>query len=217
MPKTIHDASEMLDREHDSILHAIGTGKFVMHIAEASNTVLDTFEMPDPRMMCPEFEKLVLASNGCFYNCDWCFLKGTYRANQNYITVRVQYDKIKEMLTKRLKSATAPEMFDTGEMADSLSMEHLTKSGQELIPWFAEQEHGRMYMLTKSTNVEPILKLKHNKHTVLAWSINATIVSSWFEIGAPKPMERLRAAKMAQKAGYPIKRLLLYGRLLAWT
>ena len=204
-PETIRDASEMLSREHDSILHSIGTGKFVMHIAEASNTVLDTFVMEDPRMMCPEFEKLVLSSNGCFYNCDWCFLKGTYRANQNYITVRVQYDKIKNMLTKRLKTATAPVMFDTGEMADSLSMEHLTKSGQELIPWFAEQEHGRMYMLTKSTNVEPILKLKHNKHTVLAWSINATIVSNWFELGAPKPLERLHAAKLAQKAGYPIR------------
>ena len=204
-PKTIHDESEMLAREHDSILHAIGTGKFVMHITEASNTVLGTFEMEDPRMMCPEFDKLVLASNGCFYNCDWCFLKGTYRANQNYITVRVQYDKIKDMLTKRLKTASAPVMFDTGEMADSLSMEHLTRSGQELIPWFADQPNGYMYMLTKSTNVEPILKLKHNKHTVLAWSINATMVSNWFEVGAPKPMERLRAAKLAQKAGYPIR------------
>jgi len=155
--------------------------------------------------MCPEFDKLVLASNGCFYNCDWCFLKGTYRANQNYITVRVQYDKIKGMLTKSLKSATAPIMFDTGEMADSLSMEHLTKAGQEFIPWFAEQEHGYMYMLTKSTNILPLLNLKHNKHTILAWSVNAPIVADWFELGAPKLSERLHAAKQAQKAGYPVR------------
>jgi ParB/RepB/Spo0J family partition protein len=204
-PETIRAASEILSIETDSILHSIMSGKLVMHITGASNNVLDTFVMEDPRMMCPEFDKLVLASNGCFYNCDWCFLKGTYRANQNYITVRVQYDKIKDMLTKRLKAATAPVMFDTGEMADSLSMEHLTKSGQELIPWFAEQEHGYMYMLTKSTNIDSILKLKHNKHTILAWSVNAPIVADWFEVGAPKPRERLRAAKLAQKAGYPIR------------
>lgn len=204
-PETIRAKSEILSRETDSILHSIMSGKLVMHITGASNNVLDTFVMEDPRMMCPEFDKLVIASNGCFYNCDWCFLKGTYRANQNYITVRVQYDKIKDMLAKRLKPATAPVMFDTGEMADSLSMEHLTKSGQELIPWFAEQEHGYMYMLTKSTNIDSILKLKHNKHTILAWSVNAPIVADWFEVGAPKPRERLRAAKLAQKAGYPIR------------
>ena len=204
-PETIKAASEMLSTEHDGMLDMIRTGKFVMHIAEASNTVLDTFVIEDHRMMCPEFDKLVLASNGCFYNCDWCFLKGTYRANQNYITVRVQYGRIKDMLAKQLTGATRPVMFDTGEMADSLSMEHLTKMGQELIPWFAEQPNGYMYMLTKSTNVEPILELKHNKHTILAWSINAPLVSDWFEVGAPKPIERLRAAKLAQKAGYPVR------------
>ena len=204
-PETIKAASEILSREHDGVLSMITSGKLVMHITPASNSALGEFVMEDHRMMCPEFDKLVLSSNGCFYNCDWCFLKGTYRANQNYITVRVQYHNIKEMLAKRLTGATAPVMFDTGEMADSLAMEHLTKSAQEFIPWFAKQKNGYLYLLTKSTNVHSILKLPHNKHTIIAWSVNAPIVSTWFEIGAPKPYERLYAAKLAQKAGYPVR------------
>lgn len=96
-------------------------------------------------------------------------------------------------------------MYDTGEMADSLSMEHLTKAAQEFIPWFAEQEHGYMYMLTKSDNVDSLLKLKHNKHTILSWSLNVPLVSQQFELGAPDLAARIKAAKKAQEAGYPVR------------
>jgi len=204
-PQTIKAASDILSVPHDGVLSMITRGKLVMHITPASNSVLDHFDMPDHRMVCPEFDKLVLASNGCYYNCDWCFLKGTYRGAQNFITVRVQYDQIKNKLLNKLSKATSPILFDTGEMADSLAMEHLTKSAQEFIPWFAEQENGRMYMLTKSDNVDDILSLEHNGHTVLAWSLNAPSISERFEIGAPSFERRLSAAKKAQKAGYPIR------------
>jgi len=49
-PETIRTTSEILSRETDSILHAIMSGKLVMHITGASNNVLDTFVMEDPRM-----------------------------------------------------------------------------------------------------------------------------------------------------------------------
>jgi ParB/RepB/Spo0J family partition protein len=96
-------------------------------------------------------------------------------------------------------------MYDCGELADSLAMEHLTKSGQEFIPWFGKQENGYLYMLTKSDNVDSILKLEHNKHTIIAWSINSDFVSRLYEIGAPAFRDRLKAAKKVQDAGYPIR------------
>ena len=60
-------------------------------------------------------------------------------------------------------------------------------------------------MLTKSDNVDDILDLDHNGHTVIAWSMNNDAVSRKFEIGAPTFQRRLTAAKKTQEAGYPLR------------
>jgi len=161
--------------------------------------------MPDDLMVCPHFDRLKLASNGWFYQCDWCYLKLTYRAAFPFITIRVQYDKIKHQIEKRLAKTKAPIMSDSGELADSLAMEHLTRAGREFIPWFGKTENGYLFMLTKSDNVDAILDSPHNGHTIIAWSINNKEVSRKFEIGAPSFERRLEAAYKVQQAGYPVR------------
>jgi len=119
------------------MLDKILAGKQVVYIAPATN-VVDVFTMPDDRMICPHFDRLKLASNGCFYQCDWCYLKLTYRAAFPFIAIRAQYDKIKEQLHKRLSQTSDPVIFNTVEFADSLSMEHLTEAAREFIPWIGK-------------------------------------------------------------------------------
>ena len=75
--KEIVTASEVLSNAKETMLDKILAGKTALYIAPANN-VVDLFTMPDDRMMCPHFERLKLASNGCFYQCDWCYLKLTY-------------------------------------------------------------------------------------------------------------------------------------------
>ena len=202
--KEIVEASDVLSSAKPAMLDKILAGKTVLYIAPA-NKVVDLFTMPDDRMMCPHFERLKLASNGCFYQCDWCYLKLTYRAAFPFITIRAQYDKIKEQLTKRLITAKSPVMFNSGELADSLALEHLTGAAKEFVPWFGKTQNGYLFMLTKSDNVDNILALPHNGHTVVAWSINNESVSRKFEIGAPPFMRRLEAIQKVQKAGYPVR------------
>lgn len=206
-PNIVKAASDTLtdvDEDADVISHIV-TGKRVLYVSPAGNGVVKGFEFEDDRMICPEFEKLIWTSNGCYFNCDWCFLKATFRANQNYITVRVEYDSIKKQIEDTLRTTSQPVMFNTGEMGDSLALEHLTMAARTFIPWFAEQPNGYLYMLTKSDNVNDILKLKHNGHTILAWSVNAELVSNNFEMGAPRSHDRLKAAHKAQEYGYPIR------------
>jgi spore photoproduct lyase len=186
------------------MLDKIIAGKQVVFIGPAGNAV-DQFEMPDDRMLCPHFDRLKLASNGCFYQCDWCYLKLTYRAAFPFITVKVQYDKIKKQLRKRLNKSSGPVIFNSGELADSLALDHLTGAGKEFIPWFAESGNGYLFMLTKSENVDNILDLEHNGHTIVAWSMNNDMVSRKFEIGAPPFERRLRAAQKTQQARYPLR------------
>jgi spore photoproduct lyase len=197
--------SQILSQSGDSMLSKILAGKQVVYIAPATNDVVDTFTMPDSRMLCPHFERLKLAANGCFYQCDWCYLKLTYRAAFPFITIRAQYDKIRDLLRKRLGQATDPIIFNSGELADSLSMEHLTRAAQEFIHWFARSPNGYLFMLTKSDNVDDILDLPHNGHTIIAWSLNHEAVSRRFEVGAPTFNRRLQAASKVQQAGYRVR------------
>jgi spore photoproduct lyase len=202
--KDIVRASDILSNCGTSMLDKILAGKQMVYIAPA-NKVVDSFNIPDDRMICPHFNRLKLASNGCFYQCDWCYLKSTYRAAFPFITVRVQYDKIKKQITKRLRSAQGSFIFNSGELADSLSMEHLTKAGREFIPWFGKTQNGYLFMLTKSDNVDHILNLPHNGHTIVAWSLNNEMVSRKFEVGAPPFERRLKAAHKIQEAGYRLR------------
>lgn len=186
------------------MLEKIIAGKNVVFIGPASN-IVDKFEMPDDRMICPHFERLKLAANGCFYQCDWCYLKLTYRATYPPIIVRAQYEKIKEQNHKRLSQTTDRIIFNSGELADSLSMEHLTGAAREFIPWIGNTEKGHLFMLTKSDNVEGILDLTHNNRTKIAWSMSEESVSRKFEVGAPAFSRRLDAARRVQEAGYPLR------------
>jgi len=204
IPKKIVEASDSLSNAGNSMLDKILVGKNVIYIAPATN-VVDTFTTEDKRMICPNFNRLKLAANGCFYECDWCYMKLTYRAAFPFITVRAQYDRAKEQLHKRLSQTDAPVIFNTGELADSLSMEHLTRAAREFIPWLGNTENGYLFMLTKSDNVNDILDLPHNNRTIIAWSMNNKTVSKKFELGAPSLKRRLNAAQKVQKAGYPLR------------
>jgi len=203
-PKAILQLSDILSNAGSSMLDKILAGKQVVYIAPTTD-VVDAFTMEDDRMICPHFDRLKLASNGCFYQCDWCYLKLTYRAAYPFITIRAQYDKIKEQLHKRLSKTTDPAIFNTGELADSLSMEHLTKAAREFIPWIGNTENGFLFMLTKSDKVDDILNLAHNNRTIIAWSMNNEMVSRKYEIGAPPFEQRLNAAAKVQNAGYPVR------------
>jgi spore photoproduct lyase len=216
MSKEIVKVSELSSQARSGMLHKVLLGKQVVYIAPAMD-VVDTFTMPDDRMVCPHFERLKLASNGCFYQCDWCYLKLTYQAAFPFITVRAQYDRIKDQIQKRLSQSREPVIFNSGELVESLSMEHLTRAGQEFIPWFGQAGNGYLFMLTKSVNVEEILGLTHNAHTIITWSLNNDGVSQRFEIGTPSFERSLEAARKVREAGYRVTiRLDLIVSIQGW-
>lgn len=62
MGKHVVKTSHILSNSGSSMLDKIIAGKNVVYIAPAVN-VVDTFTMPDDRMVCPHFERLKLASN----------------------------------------------------------------------------------------------------------------------------------------------------------
>jgi len=193
------------NRKTVGMLKKVLEGKKVVYIVAAEPDVADGSSIPDLLLICPNPNRLKLVSSGCLYRCEWCYLKLTYREQFPVIKVSAQYDMIEKRLEEVLKKLDSPIIFNCGELADSLSMEHLTRAGQRFIPWFAEQEKGYLFMLTKSDNVDDILNLQHNGHTIIAFSINNEAVSQKYEIGVPSFEERLEAAIKVQDAGYPLR------------
>lgn len=202
---TVSKASHILQSAKTSMLDTMRAGKQVLFLAPAGSQPVDQFTMPDERIVCPNFDRLKLASNGCYYQCDWCYLKLTYRAAFPFITARVQYDRIARRIEKRLASSRPPRIFNSGELADSLALEPLTGAARWFIPWFAGRPNAYLFMLTKSDHVDAILDLRHNGHTIIAWSLNNARISRKFEIGAPCLQRRINAAQKAQEAGYPLR------------
>ena len=202
-PCDIIKASRLISNA-DCLSEIIDAGKKVLALVATTN-VTSSFDMPDHRIGCPHFEKLVLVNNGCPFKCQWCFLQQTYRGMQPFMAVHVRYKDIMKIITRRLEKSSKIVVFNNGELQDSLALEHLTHSGQTFIPFFGRLQNGRLFMLTKSDNVKSLLGLAHNGHTILAWSLNAPEVSQEFEIGAASFERRLNAAKRAQEAGYPVR------------
>jgi spore photoproduct lyase len=203
MPGAIKAASQCLGGEL-SLVESIAAGKRVLALVSSAG-VVDEFIMRDPRMGCPRFLTLAVVSNGCPFRCAWCFLRGTYRGLFPYMAVHVRYEKIKAEIARLVAKSAGVVLVNGGELQDGLGLEHLTGAAQAFIPFFADLPNARLFLLTKSDNVDPILGLPHNGHTILGWSMNAPAISRMFEIGAPSFERRLAAARRAQQAGYPIR------------
>lgn len=204
-PNNVQQASDILRNAGTSILEQVLAGKQVVFIAPSATDQVDEFIIDDPRMLCPCFQRLKLAQNGCYYKCDWCYLKLTYRGLFPYITVKVQYDKIKKQILKAVAKRSAPTIFSSGELADAISLDHLTGANRVFIPWFGQIENAYLYMLSKSDNVKGLLNLDHNRHTIAAWSINNAAVAARYEKEAPSTKLRLNAAAEVQQKGYRVR------------
>lgn len=157
-------------------------------------------------VVCPHFYELKWA-NGCNFNCSWCYLNGTYR-----FLARGKKPHLKDIETIL---GHLDVFFDTvknrgfllnsGELSDSLLFENdsapMTK---KIIPKFMEQNRHKLLLLTKSNQVDNLLKINAQEHIVASFSLNSFEVSKKWEKGT-KVIERIDAAQKLHKSGYTVR------------
>lgn len=140
----------------------------------------------------------------CPGKCEYCYLQTTL-GKKPYIRIYVNLDEILER-AKSYIAAKRPEVtiFEGAATSDPLPVEYLTGALAKAIDFFGREQFGRFRFVTKFTDVETLLKVNHQGHTTVRFSINSPYVINNFEHATPPLAERIAAAgKVASKA-YPL-------------
>ena len=175
-------------------------------------TIVSLFEQTKEEIVCPEFWEFK-PFNGCRFDCQWCYLNGTYRFKKDERGVYTgkaptykKVEKIEEHLKKALKEIKKPTLFNAGEVSDALLFPWILEAN--IVPHFKEafkKTGHKLLLLTKSTDISFLYRAKAQDCVVVAFSVNDEWVSGTWEHNAPHPWERLKAARKVADWGYPVR------------
>lgn len=140
----------------------------------------------------------------CIGKCEYCYLNTTL-GKKPYLRVYVNIEEIlkkaQEYIAKRSPEIT---YFEGAATSDPLPFEEYTHALARTIEYFGQQELGRFRFVTKFTEVDSLLQVKHYGHTRFRFSLNTQTIIKKYEHHTPSLKERITAAKKVAEAGYPL-------------
>lgn len=145
--------------------------------------------------------KILHIGTYCTMDCAYCIL-------QSYFHPPVlQFFLNHERMQTELEATFALNEISrigTGEFTDSLIWELWTPLSRRLVPLFARQRRAVLELKTKSTAIDHLADLDHNRKTITAWSLNTPRIIADAERGTASLEARLGAAARCQTWGYPL-------------
>lgn len=137
----------------------------------------------------------------CYMDCAYCIL-------QTYFHPPVlEYFVNHEDLIAELDTVLAQKSIfriGTGEFTDSMIWTLWTDVARLLVDRFAAQQHAVLELKTKTTAIEHLQNLNHNRKTIAAWSLNTPRIIRTEERGTAGLSARIDAAVRCEKWGYPL-------------
>ncbi|MBW2319093.1 MAG: DNA photolyase [Deltaproteobacteria bacterium] len=139
----------------------------------------------------------------CTMDCAYCILQTYFRPP--ILQFFVNQDALFKEVDTLFDCSQPPfHRIGTGEFTDSLIWEQWTGVSRNLVRHFASQDRVVLELKTKTCDIENLRDLKHNKKTIVAWSVNPPSVIRREERGTPSIKARLQAAAQCEKWGYPL-------------
>jgi len=146
----------------------------------------------------------------CPYDCQYCYLAGTPGVKFSpAVKIFVNISEILDQIAGAASKLSEPTAFYLGKLQDSLALDSLTGYSRIMVPFFAQQKYARLTLLTKSANVNNLLDLDHQGHTILSWSLNPSNICDAFESNVPLPDERIVGMQRCADAGYPLRAVIM--------
>lgn len=137
----------------------------------------------------------------CPIDCSYCILQGYL--NNPFITI---HTNLGEYIEEIAKAASLPGFFrvGTGELSDSLAIDHITGYSRILIDRFSSLLNVQLELKTKSVCIENLLSIKPGRNTVISWSLNPQCLIDTDERLSAPLKSRIKAARELQRHGYKL-------------
>ena len=205
-PKVLFRDYKELDGSVRKKVWKVGDGSIIIRFEKT----------PPPKkptdVVCPHFLELKWA-NGCYFNCAWCYLQGTYRFHPEWKNGKPNikdYNIIEEHVKALvINNGIHPELLNSGELSDSLLTEHTEKPFSrfilETLEKYDKKNMHKVLFVTKSDNVKNLVEEPKPKKAVVSFSLNAEKVAERWEKKAPGIKARINAAKRVYEAKYPVR------------
>lgn len=179
----------------------VGVGKKLLLVTHQKGQYVKPCPCTPKYIGCNYF--IINTELNCPLDCSYCILQ-LYLDNP-LITVHTNDVKLFRQLDDFLhKNRTRSLRIGTGELGDSLALDHLTNRSAELISYFAAWPNALFELKTKTVNIKNILAHKPPQNVVVAWSLNSHQIALEEEIGAPSVHDRIQAARIVSQAGYRV-------------
>lgn len=142
--------------------------------------------------------------SGCMGMCEYCYLN-TQMGKKPYIKVHVNTEEIlykaEKYICERKPDIT---VFEGAATSDPIPVESYTGALGKAIEYFGTNEYAKFRFVTKYTDVDGLVGLKHNNRTMIRFSINTDKIISSFEHRTPLLDKRLEAAFKIAESGYKL-------------
>lgn len=143
-------------------------------------------------------------TTSCPGKCEYCYLLTSLPTKpylRAYVNIEEILNRAGEYIGQRRPRLT---LFEGSATSDPVPVERYTGALARTIEFFAGQDCGRFRFVTKFTDVDSLLELKHHGHTTIRFSLNRPEVISAYEHGTASLKDRLEAAEKVARAGYPL-------------
>ncbi len=146
--------------------------------------------------------------SGCMGQCQYCYLN-TMLGDKPFVKIHANINEILDQARKYIDER-APDItiFEGAATSDPVPVEPYTHSLQKAITFFGEQKNARFRFVTKYNDIDTLLKLEHNGHTEIRFSINTSAVIDQYEHLTANVNKRIEASIKVAEAGYPMGYLI---------
>jgi spore photoproduct lyase len=177
----------------------VGRGKEVLFLTQNKGSFIKSCPGTQNYICCGYH--ILHIGTFCTMDCSYCILQSYF--HPPLLQFFVNHDRLLEELESVFKKKITMRI-GTGEFTDSMIWELWTDLSQLLIPVFSRQNHSVLELKTKTTAIDKISNIQHNRKTILSWSLNTEMVIRTEERKTSSLTSRLEAAEMCQKWGYPL-------------
>lgn len=142
--------------------------------------------------------------SGCIGQCQYCYLN-TNLGDKPYVRINVNIEDILAQAQKYIDERLPEEtIFEGSATSDPIPVEPYSNSLKHAIEFFSKSEKGKFRFVTKYTDVDTLLDIKHGGKTDIRFTLNTNKIINDYENRTASLGKRIEACRKIIEAGYPM-------------